>query len=108
MQLVARDEQIDGMPVVALDGDIDLATLPVLRDHLARLVSGHPGVVVAVDIESVGALDDSGLGAFLGAAGKARQTGGDLVLLCANARLRERFAITRLDQAIDIRPRSGS
>jgi len=108
MRLVARDELIDGMPVVALDGDIDLGTLPVLRDHLARLVARHPGAVVAVDIESVGALDDSGLGAFLGAAGKARQAGGDLVLLCAGERLRERFAVTRLDRAIDIRPRSGA
>lgn len=108
MRLVARDEQIDGMPVLALDGDVDLASLPLLRDHLTRFVGAHPGQVVAVDIESVGTLDDSGLGALLGAAGRARQSDGDLIVLCAGERLRERFAITRLDRAIDIRPRSGS
>ena len=108
MRLVARDEQIGGMPVLALDGDIDLATLPVFRDHLARFVAEHPGQVVAVDIESVGTLDDSGLGALLGAAGRARHGGGDLVVVCASDRLRERFAITRLDWAIEVRPRSGS
>ncbi|MEN9823510.1 MAG: hypothetical protein RLZ04_1936 [Actinomycetota bacterium] len=108
MRLVAHDELIDGMPVLALDGDVDLATLPVLRDHLTRFVAEHPARVVAVDIESVGSLDDSGLGALLGAAGRARQGGGDLVVLCAGERLRERFAITGLDRAIEIRSRSGS
>ena len=108
MRLVARDELIDGMAVLALDGDVDLATLPLLRDHLARFVAEHPGRLVAVDIESVGALDDSGLGALLGAAGRARQGGGELVIVCAGERLRERFAVTGLDRAIEIRSRSGS
>lgn len=102
MRLTARDEIINGMPLVAFEGDIDLATLPVLRDHLTRVVAAHLGSVVAVDIESVGTLDDAGLGTLLGAAGRARQSGGDLIIVCADARLRSRFELTRLDRAITV------
>ena len=35
--------------IVVLSGDVDLATVPVLRDVLLRATLEHPGQVVAVD-----------------------------------------------------------
>ena len=63
--------------------------------HLAD----HAGRTVAVDLDGVDALDDTGLGVLLGAAGRARQAGGDLVVVCASEHLRARFTLTGLDRA---------
>ena len=68
-------------PCSRCPGSVDLATLPQLGDALFRLVADHPGQRVAVDLDGVDVLDDTGLGVLLGAAGRARQAGGDLVVV---------------------------
>ena len=60
--------------------------------------------MVAVDLDAVEALDDTGLGVLLGAAGRARANGGDVVVICTNSSLLTRFAQTGLDRAITIGP----
>ena len=47
--------------------------------------------------------DDAALGLLLGAAGKARTAGGDVVVVCTEPRLRERLMITGFDKAIIVR-----
>lgn len=103
MDLVARLAATTTGPVLHLSGEIDLATLPVLRDHLHRAVVDHPATVVVVDLDGVTALDDAGLGIVMGAAARAREGRGDLEVVCTNERLRERFALTGLDRAITVR-----
>ena len=93
----------NGLPVLQVSGEIDLATVPRFRDALHRLVTDHPATVVAVDLDGVLAVDDAGLGLLLGAAGRARQGGGDLVVVCSDPRLTHRFTETRLDRAIELR-----
>lgn len=94
---------VAGTTVLAVVGDVDLATVPRLHDALTRLVGDHPGGCVAIDLDGVGVLDDSGLGVVLGAAGRARESGGDLVVICSDARLRARLSLTGLDRAITVR-----
>jgi anti-sigma B factor antagonist len=105
MDLRARYDLVGSLPVVSLSGSVDMSTLPVLGDALLRLVTEHPGVVVAVDLDGIDVLDDTGLGVLLGAAGRARQAGGDLVIVTANERLRARFATTGLERAVEVRER---
>jgi len=100
--LRAEVTEVAGVPVVALSGRVDLATLPALSSALSRAVVAHPARVVAVDLDAVEALDDSGLGVLLGAAGRARANAGDVVVICTNAALLARFAQTGLDRAIAI------
>ena len=88
--------------MLTVDGDVDLATLPRLRNALARLVVDHSGRLVAADLSAVSLLDDCGLGVLMGAAAHARGTGGDLTLICGSGRLRERLAVTGLDRAVTI------
>ncbi len=104
MQLRVALELVGDVPVVVLDGVVDLATIPAVRDQLIRAVQSHPNRTVAVDLDRVTAIDDCGLGQLLGAAGMAREAGGDLVLVCSAARLRSRLSATRLDRAIDVQP----
>lgn len=102
MELVCTLTSLAGAPVLQVSGEIDLATAPYFRDQLVRAVTQHPGVSLAVDLDGVTALDDTGLGMLLGAAGRAREHGGDLVIISTSERLRSRLAITGLDRAIDV------
>ncbi len=91
--------------MVHVHGELDLATVPALRDRLLKAVAQHPGAEVAVDLDGVTVLDDTALGALLAAAARARELGGDLVIVCTAARLLERIRQTRLDRAITVRAR---
>lgn len=102
MELHLRTDCTGAVPVLLIDGEVDLATLPRLRNALARLVVDHPGTVLAADLGAVSVLDDSGLGVLLGAAAHARANGGDLAIVCGTGRLRERLALTGLDRAVTV------
>jgi anti-sigma B factor antagonist len=97
-------EVVGTVPVLSLSGSVDLATVAVLRDLLLRLAAEHPGQRVAVDLDGVDTLDDTGLGVLLGIAGRARQSGGDMVIVCGNEHVRERFTLTGLDRAVTVAP----
>ena len=36
---------VDGLPVLALSGTVDLATVPVLQDGLVSLLADHPDLL---------------------------------------------------------------
>jgi anti-sigma B factor antagonist len=93
--------------VVAVSGEVDLATIPQLHDVLTKALTQHSGRTLVVDLDGVTLLDDTGLGVLLGAAGSARQAGGDLVIVCNHRRLRERFDATGFSRAIEVRERLG-
>jgi anti-sigma B factor antagonist len=104
VDLTLTSAEIGGIPVLSLAGEVDLATVPKLRDTLARLVREHPGRTIAVDLDGLVTLDDLGLGVLLGAAGRARDQGGDVVLVCSDERTLRRTASTGLDRAMRIVP----
>ena len=104
MELLCRLATLGTSPVLQVSGEIDLATLPTFRDHLTRAVGQHTGATVFVDLDGVTALDDTGLGMLLGTAGRAREAGGDLVVVCTSTRLLQRFALTGLDRAVTVQP----
>jgi anti-sigma B factor antagonist len=89
--------------VVALAGIADLASLPVLHDHLRQAVTRHPGTIVTLDFDGLLVIDDAALGIVLGAAAHAREHGGDLEVVCTNERLRARLSTTRFDLAVAVR-----
>ena len=102
MSLRAEATDVAGRAVVVLTGSVDLSTVPTLQNALARAIVERPGETVAVDLDAVDTLDDVALGILLGAAGRARRNGGDIVIVCANDRLRGRFGLTGLDRAITV------
>lgn len=103
MQLHTRLDEVGGSIVVTVDGHVDLASVGRLHDDLSRAIRQHPGVLVLVDLDAAGVLDDAGLGVLLGAAASARGHGGDLAVVCTRPALRERLTATRFDRAVDIR-----
>jgi anti-sigma B factor antagonist len=103
MDLRTSASTVGGIPTVAVDGVVDLASIAVFRDALLRTIHSNSGAMIAVDLDGVAALDDSGLGVLLGAAAAARQADGDLEIVCNDERLRTRLERTRLDRAVTVR-----
>ena len=104
MELRCRLDTVGDRPVLHALGEIDLATLPVLHDQLTRAISLHQRTTLWVDLDGVTTLDDTGVGVLLGAAGRARELGGDLRVVCTSPRLLHRFALTGFDRAVAVDP----
>ena len=88
--------------MLALTGDLDLSTLPRFGDCLTRLAAAAGTSAAVVDLDGVAYLDDAALGLLLGAAGRARTVGGDLVVVASDDRLRRRLAGTGFDRAVRV------
>ena len=87
---------------MSLAGEIDMATLPQLHDALLRAIVEQRGATVVVDLDGVFACDDAALGVMLGAAGRARESGGELVAVCHPGPLRSRLARNGFDRAVTV------
>ena len=88
--------------MLMVTGDIDIVSIPRFNDALTRLVTDGKGSTVVVDLDGAGLVDDAGFGLLLGAAGRARTTHGDLVVVSTEARLRQRLADTGFDRAVTV------
>ena len=102
MPLRHTSSVVSGRPVVRSHGSIDLATVPALYNALSTAILDHPATTIAVDLQGVEALDDVALGVLLGAAGRARRGGGDIVVVTADDVVRQRFALTGFDRAVTV------
>jgi anti-sigma B factor antagonist len=88
-------------PVVAVRGEIDVATAPELRQRLDELFAGGDRTVV-VDLSQVTFIDSIALGVLVGAVNRCRQVGGDLPLVLSEPRIRKVFDITGLTEVFTI------
>lgn len=102
MRLGVSSSVVAGRPVIALTGALDLSTVPSLHTALSTGIIDHPATTIAVDLQGIDAVDDVALGVLLGAAGRARRGGGDLVVVTTDDALRQRLALTRFDRAITV------
>jgi len=94
---------VDGYPVLAVRGEVDVYSAPALNDGLnALLDSGAEAVVV--DLTQVAFLDSTGLGVLVAARTTARDAGSALPIVCDHARILKLFKITGLDSVFEIHP----
>ncbi|MEU0556754.1 STAS domain-containing protein [Dactylosporangium sp. NPDC006015] len=88
--------------VVAVTGELDVATSPELRQFLhARLDDG--ATALTVDLTGVGFLDSTTLSVFVGVHKRLRdEAGGRLALVVPHERLLRVFRMTALDRVFTI------
>ena len=99
--LAVTDDHTGHLTVVRCVGEIDLATVPGLRERISRLqIDGSAHLVV--DLTGVTFIDSLGLGALIGAHKRARVLQGSLLNVPCDAVLRV-FAATALDRVFEIR-----
>ncbi|MHB1487787.1 MAG: STAS domain-containing protein [Acidimicrobiales bacterium] len=100
-ELELRVTDFNGTPVLVLQGEIDLATAPRLREELLVLdVSGHSHVII--DLDGVSFLDSTALGVLVNGLRRFRTAGGDLSLVCSQTWLLKLFDVTGLTNLINI------
>ena len=87
-----------GYAVIMVAGEVDIATAPQLREHLAVLAgSGRP---VIADLDQVSFIDAAGLRVLAAAARQASGAGGSLHVVSGRYLVRRVFALTGLDRAL--------
>jgi anti-sigma B factor antagonist len=101
MELRTEVSEVKGWTVVTVHGEIDVATSPTLRECLIDLVNGGATRLV-LDLEAVDFLDSTGLGTIVSLLKRVRTHGGDLRLVCTEARIRRLFEITGLERAVPL------
>jgi anti-sigma B factor antagonist len=89
------------VPVIAVGGEIDVATAPQLRESLHRIIAQGEATVV-VDLLDVTFLDSTALGVLVGALKRCRELGGDLHVVVTDPRIVKIFEITGLTKVFPI------
>jgi anti-sigma B factor antagonist len=98
LTIEARHER--GCTIATVIGEIDIATVTLLRERLSELVtSGRP---LVADMDRVSFIDSGGLSAMVGAAKRAAAHGGSLRVVCARPEIRNLFRLTGLDSRIPL------
>jgi anti-sigma B factor antagonist len=88
-------------PVVAVSGEIDVATAPQLRECLHSVIARGESTVV-LDLLGVTFLDSTALGVLVGALKRCRELGGELHVVVADPRIMKIFEITGLTNVFSI------
>lgn len=96
-----EERSAGGLPVVAVSGEIDVATAPQLRECLHRVIADGASTIV-LDLLGVTFLDSTALGVLVGALKRCREVGGDLHIVVADPRIVKIFEITGLTNVFTI------
>ncbi len=93
----------DGGKVLAVTGELDLATVPQVRQAVVELLASSNGVpMLVLDLSGVDFIDSSGLGSVLGAMRRARAANGEVRAVVCAPHVRSLFEITGLDRLLPV------
>ena len=97
-----RRHRIDGVVVLSVSGEVDLANAPSLRAHLKTAIETADFVVV--DLKDLKYIDSSGIKALLDAHGTFAPRGRSIVLAAVSPMVQRVWEILRLEQVIPVFP----
>lgn len=93
--------EIRGIPVVELEGEVDLSTSPQFKETVYALIdAGRRDIVV--DLDGLDFMDSTGLGVLVAVLKKMSMEGGRIRLVCSKKSILKVFNITGLDKAFAI------
>jgi anti-sigma B factor antagonist len=93
----------DGCTVVAIRGELDMATAPTLEAYLVGALR-QVGRRVVLDLQRLEFMDASGLRVIVAAANRLRTSRSELLLRGPSPITRKLLEITRLDERLNIEP----
>jgi anti-sigma B factor antagonist len=93
VEVVVPDEN---QPVVAIHGEVDIATAPELRQQLFDIVDQHPSQIV-LDLTDMGFIDCSGIAVIAAARAALPAQECEIILRAPNRLARKVFQLTGLD-----------
>jgi anti-anti-sigma factor len=86
--------------VLAVRGDVDIATAPTLRERLVAALTDAGSLVV--DLDGVGFMDSTGLGVLVSAHNRALAAGIPMVLARPQRIVRNALRLVQVDTVIDV------
>lgn len=98
-----RRHRIDGVVVLSVSGEVDLANAPSLRAHLKAAIETAENLVV-VNLKDLKYIDSSGIKALLDAHGTFAPRGRSIVLAAVSPMVQRVWEILRLEQVIPVFP----
>jgi anti-sigma B factor antagonist len=99
-QFSARLDSRNGVASLALVGELDLATVSMLEEHLA-LLEGDGVEAIMLDLRDITFLDCTALQAFLAARDRANENGHRLVVVEASSCARRLFTLAGTEFLMD-------
>jgi anti-sigma B factor antagonist len=98
MELQVRSELRGGWTVVAVSGELDAETVPVLSDRLEASTGAH----VVVDLSGVPFMDTTGLSLMLDWHRRLDGSGGQFRMACMQPSVHKLFRLTELTEVMHI------
>lgn len=99
--LNARVREMGGIPVVELEGEIDLSTSPIFKETVYGVIESGK-IDVIIDLNELEFMDSTGLGVLVAALKKTSYEGGSIRLICNRRNILKVFTITGLDKVFSI------
>jgi anti-sigma B factor antagonist len=99
LQIEAHDH--DGLAHVVLSGELDLSTVEMVEQELARVEGAGPAIV-ALDLSRLTFLDSSGLRLIVSADQRARRENRRFAVVRGPDTVQRVFSITRLDEQLEL------
>ncbi len=87
--------------VIAVDGELDVATAPRLRQEAIGVLGASPSQL-ALDLSRCPFIDSTGLGVIVGILKRIRGLEGDLVIVGAPSQVAKVFDITRVSSIVTL------
>lgn len=99
--LDVSSEDRNGLVHVALAGELDLSTVAKVQEELRRVEANAPATLV-VDLSKLTFLDSTGLRCIVTADERARAEGRRIVIVRGPDAVQRVFAITRLEERLEM------
>ena len=102
MALLELDtEQGESRASLALRGELDISSAPVLEEALGRLEAAGPSLLV-IDLRGLEFMDSTGLRTLVSADQRAREAGRRLAIVRGPEAVDRIFNVTRLDERLEL------
>ncbi len=103
MDLTAQVKEVNGVPIIALSGEMDVHTSAHLRDSVLSLLEKGARKIV-INLDNVEYVDSTGLGTMVGVLKRMTEQNCKLCIVSANPLINRVFDITGLTQIFTIKP----
>lgn len=87
--------------MLAVSGELDLASAPVLEEHLAEAFRSAGGAVI-VDLRELEFIDSTGLSVLVKAHQQAQETGCDFGIVNGGAQVRRLLSLTGVTERLRV------
>jgi anti-sigma B factor antagonist len=101
LDLKISGKQIDSIPILILDGEIDVYTAPRVKSSLVELVNEGKYKII-VDLNGIDFMDSSGLGVLVGGLKRVKPHQGVISIVCSKEKILKIFKITGLTKVFPI------